>query len=411
VPAEDTNMLTDLQIKRIKPIDRPVKISDAGGLHLLVQPSGSMLWRMAYRFHGRQKTLAFGRYPDVSLAMARIRRDEAKAKLRQDIDPGMVVKAEKQAIIAATANSFAAVADEWLERKIIKQKRSDGTVSRARWLLDKLNASLGDRPLGEIEAPELLDVLRRVEAQELFETVARLRATASAVFRYGIATGRCKRDVAADLKGATTSAVSTPHAAITDPNGIGELMRAIDGYQHSDIMRLALQFLALTFVRPGELRFAEWSEIDGNVWTIPAERMKMRTAHRIPLSRQALAVLDELRELTGGNRYLFLAPTLDKPIGETALNIAVRRLGYGSDDMVPHGFRATASTILNESGLWAPDVIERQLAHAPRNKVRATYNRAMHWPERVAMMQWYADYLHELRGRGEVVPLVAAQKK
>jgi integrase len=182
-------------------------------------------------------------------------------------------------------------------------------------------------------------------------------------------------------------------------------MRAIDGYQHSDIMRLALQFFALTFVRPGELRFAEWSEIDGNVWTIPAERMKMRTAHRIPLSRQALAVLDELRELTGGSRYLFLAPTLDKPIGETALNIAVRRLGYGSDDMVPHGFRAMASTTLNDLGQWSPDVIERQLAHQERNKVRRSYNRSALWPQRVGMMQAWADHLDELRDRGKVVAL------
>jgi len=398
-------MLTDLQIKRIKPIDRPVKISDGGGLHLLVQPTGSMLWRMAYRYHGRQKTLAFGRYPDVSLAIARIRRDEAKAKLWQDIDPGMVVKAEKQAIIAATTNSFAGVGDEWLERKIIKQKRSDGTVSRARWLLDKLNTSLGDRQLSEIEAPELLDVLRRVEAQELFETVGRLRATASAVFRYGIATGRCKRDVAADLRGATTSAVSTPHAAITDPNAIGELMRAIDGYKHSDIMRLALKLLALVFVRPTELRFAEWSEIDGHVWNVPAERMKMRTAHRIPLSRQSIAVLDELRPLTGNSRYLFLAPTLDKPIGETALNIALRRLGYASAEMVPHGFRAMASTTLNDLGQWSPDVIERQLAHQERNKVRRSYNRSALWPQRVEMMQAWADHLDELRERGKIVAL------
>jgi integrase len=400
-------MLTDLQIKRTKAAERAIKISDAGGLHLLITPTGSRLWRMAYRYHGRQKTLAFGRYPDVSLTDARDRRDDAKRLLRQGTDPGVIVKAEKQAVIAATENTFAAVADEWIERKLVKEKRSESTMSRARWLLATLSSSLGERPLAEIEPPELLAVLRRVEAAGLHETVARLRSFSSSVFRYGIATGKCKRDVAADLRGATTSAVATPHAAIIDPNGIGELMRAIEGYRHSPVMRLALKFLALTFVRPGELRFAEWSEIEGIVWNIPAARMKMRTAHRIPLAEQALAVLSELRPLTGDSRYLFPSPRLitDQPFGESALSLALRRMGYAHDQMTPHGFRALASTTLNEMSRWSPDVIERQLAHQERNRSRRSYNRAEYWPERVAMMQAWADHLDELRRRGKVVAL------
>jgi integrase len=400
-------MLTDLQIKRTKAAERPIKISDAGGLHLLITPTGSRLWRMAYRYHGRQKTLAFGRYPEVSLIDARDRRDDAKRLLRQGTDPGAIIKVEKQAEIAATANTFQATADEWIERKLIKERRSESTVSRARWLLATLSPSLGDRPLAEIEPPELLAVLRRVEAAGLHETVARLRSFASSVFRFGIATGRCKRDVAADLRGATTSAVATPHAAIIDPNGIGELMRAIDGYQHSPVMRLALKFLALTFVRPGELRFAEWSEIEGNAWSIPAARMKMRTPHRVPLAGQALAVLAELRPLTGDSRYLFPSPRLmsDQPFGESALNLALRRMGYAHDQMTPHGFRALASTTLNEMSRWSASVIERQLAHQERNAVRRSYNRAEYWPERVAMMQVWGDHLDDLRGRGKVVAL------
>jgi integrase len=400
-------MLTDLQIKRTKHADRPIKISDAGGLHLLVTPTGSRLWRLAYRYHGRQKTLAFGSYPDVSLAVARDRRDDAKRLLRLGTDPGARIKAEKLAEIAATENTFAAVAAEWIERKLVKQKRSDSTISRANWLLATMRPALGEQPIAEIEAPELLAVLRRVEADGRHETVARMRAFASSVFRYGIATGRCSRDVAADLRGATTSAVSTPHAAIIDPNGIGELMRAIDGYQRSPVMRLALRFLALTFVRPGELRFAECSEIAGNVWNIPASKMKMREAHRVPLSRQAVALLTELRPLTGDSRFLFPSPvrTTDQPFGESGLNDALRRLGYAHDEMTPHGFRALASTTLNEMGQWSPDVIERQLAHQERNKVRRSYNRAQYWPERVAMMQAWADHLDDLRGRGKVVSL------
>jgi integrase len=404
-------MLTDKAVRNLKPKSTPYKVSDGGGLHVLVQPSGSKLWRMAYRFEAKQRTLAFGIYPATSLIEARDRRDDAKRKLRSGEDPGKIVKAEKQAAIAATANTFSATASEWKQRKLVKEKRSKATLARTDWLLRTLNEGIGDRPINEVTAPELLKVLRKVEAQGLHETVARLRSAASRIFRYGIATGKCERDVAADLRGATTAAVSTPRAAIIDPAGIGELMRkidAVDGDRHSRIMRLTLRLLAYTFVRPGELRLAEWSEIDdaAAVWDVPGERTKMRRPHRVPLARQALAAFEELRALTGKGKYV-CASAFDpkQPLQKNAFSDALQKLGYARDEMSPHGFRAVASTTLNEMNRWPIDVIERQLAHLERNAVRRVYNRAVYWPQRVEMMQAWADYLDQLRARGRVVRL------
>jgi integrase len=409
---EDTDiMLTDKAVRNLKPKSTPYKVSDSGGLHVLVQPSGSKLWRMAYRFEAKQRTLAFGVYPATSLIEARDRRDDAKRKLRQGEDPGKIVKAEKLAVIAATANTFSAIGEEWKQRKLVKEKKSRSTLARTDWLLHKLNNGIGDRPINEVTAPELLKILRKVEAEGLHETVARLRSVASRIFRYGIATGKCERDVATDLRGATTSAVSTPHAAVIDPTDIGALMRKIDtldGGRHPKLMRLALRLLAYVFVRPGELRLAEWSEIEGAVWNIPGPRMKMRLPHRAPLSRQAVALLDEVRTITGAGKYVFTSTVKPKqPLHKNSFNDALRRLGYGHDQMTSHGFRALASTTLNEMNRWPVDVIERQLAHQEHNKVRRVYNRATHWPERVAMMQAWADHLDSLRDRGRVVALRA----
>jgi integrase len=402
-------VLTDAKIRAIKPRAKPFKVSDGGGLHVLIQRSGSKLWRMAYRFQGRQRTAAFGIYPAVSLSDARARRDDAKRQLRSGEDPGAVVRAEKQAVIAATANTFNAAAKEWFDRKLVKEKKSASTLARADWLLRMLDDGIGERPLNEITAPELLRVLRKAEAAGRHETVARLRSIASQIFRYGIATGRSDRDVAADLRGATTTAVSTPHAAIVDPAGIGELMRkidSIDGDAHSTLMQLALRLLAYTFVRPGELRLAEWSEIGGNVWDILGPRMKMRLPHRVPLSTQVLAVLADLRVITGGGKYVFASTVKStRPFNVNAPNDALRRMGYAHDEMTSHGFRALASTTLNEMNRWSVDVIERQLAHQERNKVRRVYNRATYWPERVTMMQAWADHLDELRDRGKALEL------
>jgi integrase len=397
-------VLTDLAIKRIKPSPSPIKVSDSGGLHLLVAPTGSRLWKLAYRFARKQKTLSFGAYPEVSLADARARRETAKAQLRQGIDPGKAVKAEKQAAVAALANTFDAAGTEWVERKLVKQGRSNSTVKRAQWLLSILNAAIGDKLLTEIEPPEILDVLRRIEAQSKHETAVRMRAIASSVFRFGIATGACKRDPAADLRGALTSAVSEPRPAIVKPTEIGQLMRAIDEFPRP-LMRLALKLLSLTAVRPGELLSAEWSEIENGVWSIPADKTKMRTAHRVPLSRQALAVLDELRAITGSKKHLLASPRKrGQAIAPNRFNYALREMGFRQNEMVAHGFRAMFSTLANESG-QSSDVIELCLAHRERNKVRRAYNRAERWPERVDMMKWWADHLDELRNRGKVVAL------
>jgi integrase len=410
-------MLTDKAVRNLKPKSTPYKVSDSGGLHVLVQPSGSRLWRMAYRFEQKQRTLAFGIFPATSLIEARERRDDAKRKLRSGEDPGKIVKAEKLAVIAATANSFSAVASEWMQRKLVKEKRSKATLARTDWLLRILNEDIGDRPINEVTAPELLKVLRKVEAQGKHEAVARLRSAASRIFRFGIATGKCERDVAADLRGATTAAVSTPRAAIIDPAGIGELMRkidALDGDRHSRIMRLTLRLLAYTFVRPGELRLAGWSEIDdaAAVWDVPGERTKMRRPHKVPLARQAVAVFKELRALTGKGKYV-CASTVDpkQPLQKNAFNDALQKLGYARDEMTAHGFRALASTTLNEMNRWSVDVIERQLAHQERNAIRRVYNRAIYWPERVAMMQTWADHLDELRDRGKVVALPKQKRR
>jgi len=411
-------MLTDTKLRSLKSSTAPFKVADAGGLFILVTPAGGKLWKQSYRFAGLQKTLSHGPYPIVSLAEARSRREIAKAQLRQGQDPGVVVQAEKQieqqAEIASTDNTFEAVAKEWKKRRLVKEKKSAATLTRADWLLRTLNAGIGKQSIDKVTAPELLKILRKVEAQGRHETVARLRSIASRIFRFGIATGKCDRDVAADLRGATTAAVSVSHAAIIDPAGIGELLRKIDtldGGKHPKLMRLALRLLAYLFVRPGELRLAEWSEINGNVWDIPAARVKTRLPHRVPLSRQALAVLDEVRSITGAGKYIFPSTVKPKqPLHKNSFNDALRRLGYGHDDMVAHGFRALASTSLNELGRWPVDVIERQLAHQERSKVRRAYNRATYWPERVELMQAWSDYLDSLRGRGKVVALPKRRK-
>lgn len=385
-------MLTNAKVLGLKARKAPYKVADGGGLYVFVQPTGSKLWRLAYRFQRNQRTASFGAYPTVTLAGARIHRDEIKALLKAGEDPATTAR-----MISKTAKTFRIVAAEWEQKKVIAEGRSATTIHRTRWLLNMLEAGIGDRPIAEIEPPELLEVLRKIENGGLHETVARLRATASNVFRFGIASGYCKRDPAADLRGALTTATSIPHPAITDPKQVGKLLRAIDGAQ-PDRIRLALKLLALTCVRPGELIGAEWSEISGDVWDIPGPKMKMKLPHRVPLSRQALVVIEELRPITGNLKHMFasrLKP--DRASQKNMLNHALVDVGYGGDRHVPHGFRSTFSTIANESGKWSADAIELQLAHVESNKVRRAYNRNIRWEERVPLMQWYADYLDELR--------------
>ncbi len=402
--------LTDTTARNAKATPNPRKLSDGGGLFLLVQPNRSKLWRLAYRFAGKQKTLALGIYPTVSLAEARSSRDDAKKLLARGIDPSAQRKANKR---AATDNSFRIVAGEVLS-KLQREGRAHVTLIKKRWLLDFAFSAFGDRPVAEITASELLALLREIEGRGLYETARRLRSTCGIVFRYAIATGRAERDPSVDLRGALTTHQVSHRATIVDPAGIGALLRAIDGFDGQPTTRAALRLAAHVFVRPGELRHAEWKEfnLDAAVWKIPAEKMKMRRQHRVPLARQSLSILGDLREITGGGRWLFPSVrTVARPISENTLNAALRQLGYGSEEMSTHGFRAMAATRLNEMGCWNPDAVERQLAHQEANAVRRAYTHsAEYWPERVSMMQAWADYLDTLRADGQVIQMWRAQQ-
>lgn len=407
--AANVAPLTDARIRNAKAREdgNPHKLADGAGLSLWVLPSGRY-WRFKYRFGGKEKSLALGVYPEVKASEARQRRDEARALLRNDIDPGAVRKAEKRQRKLASATSFEAVAGEWLSKQ--KKSMAPATYEKAQWTLDKLICPyIGKRPVSEIEAPEVLELLRRLEARGKHETAHRTKQRIGQVMRYAIATGRAKRDPSADLKGALAPAVTTSRAAITDPAKIGELLRALDGYTGHFVTSAALRLAPLVFVRPGELRAAEWSELDLEAaeWRIPASKMKMGEEHVIPLSRQALAVIRELQPLTGGGRYLFPSIRSSKrPMSNNTVLAALRRMGFEKEEMSGHGFRALASTRLNELG-WKPEVIERQLAHAERNRVRAAYNRASYMAERRQMMQAWADYLDALKNGARVIPIGA----
>lgn len=391
--------LTDAKIRSVKPKSASYKLADSGGLYLLVKPGGGKLWRFDYRFAGKRKTLALGTYPKRSLAEARRARDDAKEELEQRVDPSETRKLAKLGVIRAAADTFELVANEWLS-KIEREGRAEPTLKKSRWFVSLLSSSIGSRPISLITAPELLLALRRIEARGKYETARRARSTSGRIFRYAIATGRAERNPAADLAGALVSPKVTHHATIIEPAAIGGLLRAVDDYSGSPIVRAALRLLPLVFVRPIELRHARWVDIDiaAARWTIPAAIMKMRSPHIVPLSRQSISVIDGMRPLTGDAPYLFPSMrTVHRPISENTLNGALRRLGYGNDDMTSHGFRSMASTRLNEMGRWNPDAIERQLAHGERNAVRAAYNYAQHLAERTAMMQAWADYLDGLR--------------
>jgi integrase len=400
--------LTEVAIKTAKPQPgKTLKLTDGGGLQLWVAPSGGKLWRLAYRFDGKQKKASFGAWPAVSLKEARRLRDEAKTLLASGVDPGQQKKVEKANTAVSRANTFSAVASELIEKKR-REGKSEGTIDKNNWALSFVMPMLGDRPIADIKAPEILAGLRTVEKRGRHETAVRLRALVGQVFRYAIATGRCESDPTFALRGALTTPIVKHRPAIVEPAPFGALLRAIEGYSGDAITRIALQLLALTYVRPGELRNAEWSEFDfdGAEWSIPAGRMKMRRPHRVPLALQAVALLKELHVLSGHRRLLFPGlRSVERPMSENTLNGALRRLGYSQDQMTAHGFRAAASSMLNESRKWSGDAIERQLAHADPDEVRRAYARADFWPERVEMMTWWADNLDGLRQGAEVVPL------
>jgi integrase len=390
-------MLTETRIRAAKPRDKAYKLFDERGLYLLVSPDGGRWWRFRYALQGREKGISLGVYPDVPLKSARERRDEARRLVADGIDPSARRKAEKSAL----ADTFEAVAREWLEmkRQALAKVTSDKRLRRFEAFLFP---RLGRRPISTITAPDFLDALRRVERHGKNETAHRLRSESGQIFRYAIATGRAERDITADLRGALTPLVVKNHAAITDPAGIGQLLRAIDSYQGQQATEAALKLAPLVFVRPGELRKARWDEInlEGAEWRIPAARMKMRETHIVPLSRQAVEILRDLHSVTGPDGYVF--PGLrdsNRPMSENALTAALRRMGYAGDEMTWHGFRSLACTALNEQG-FPPDVIELQLAHKERNEVRAAYNKAQRLEEQRKMMQSWAEYLDVLKARG-----------
>ena len=370
--------LTDTACRNAKPSEKPRKLADAGNMYLLVQPTGARLWRMNYRFAGKQKTLAFGKYPEVSLSEARARREEARRLLASGLDP-----ADPKPVDAV---SFEEVGREWLAAR---NDWSPGHLSRVVSRMEgDIFPQIGHIAVSQIEAPMILAALRKIEDRGAFEIAKRLRQTIGQVMRYAIATGRASRDPAADLRGAMKPSPRVRHMAALRGKDLPEFMEKLAAYDGDPRTRLAIELVMRTFVRTGELRLARWSEIEGDLWRIPEDRMKMGREHVVPLTRQTLAVLEQLRALPNDG---FICK-----MSENTMLFAMYRMGYHSRATI-HGFRSTASTILNESGLWSPDAIERQLAHVPGNVVRSAYNAAQYLPERWKMMEWWSDYLDGMK--------------
>lgn len=405
--------LSDVAIRAAKPTASVKKLSDGGGLQLWLMPNGAKLWRLAYRFAGKQKKLALGPYPAIGLSEARAKREQAKALLVAGRDPSIQKQAEKALALEVQGQTFAKVAAELLDKKR-REGKAANTLAKLEWLYGLANAAIGDRPVSEVTAAEVLSALRKVEGKGRLETAKRLRAVIGEVFRYAIATARAENDPTFALRGALSAPVVKHRAAITDPIQLGGLMRAIDGFQGQPSTNAALKLMAYLFPRPGELRMAEWREFDlaKAVWTIPAVRAKMRREHRVPLPDQVLTILKELHAITGGGRLVLPGYGVSggegrkieqRPISENTLNGALRRMGISQDEMSSHGFRAAASTLLNESGKFSADAIERALAHQDPDAVRRAYARGEHWQERVAMAQWWADQLDAWRDGAKVL--------
>ncbi len=402
--------LTDVAIRNAKPGAKPIKLADGMGMFLLVTPAGGKLWRLKYRMDGREKLLAIGPYPEIGLGEARRRREEARELIALGKDPSREKQRDKVRSRLQAADTFNAICAEYCEKR-----RRDGvkgwapaTAVRSEYLLSLVCGSIGKLPIGEIEPADVLSAVRRIEGKGKLESARRSLQLAGAVFRYAVATARLASDPTRDLRGALTAPTVTHYAAITDPAGVGAFLRAIDEYEGQGLARYALQLAPHVFVRPGELRHAEWGEIDldGALWTLPAEKTKSRKLHAIPLSRQSVDILREVQAISGPSGYVFPSiRTRTRPMSENTLNASLRRLGYTSDEMTAHGFRAMASTLLNESGKWNPDAIERALAHGDKDKVRAAYHRGAHWDERVKMAQWWSDHLDTLRKGADVVPI------
>lgn len=398
--------LSDAEIRRSAPRDKSYKLADGGGMYLEVRPNGSRYWRLKYRHSGKEKLLALGVYPTVTLKDAREKREAAKKKLANGVDPGEARKAEKRSAAANAENSFEAVAREWHLKFTADQSESHATRNLRR-LEIHVFPYIGGRPIGLVEPPETLEVLQRIEKKGTIETAHRIRSLIGQVMRYAIATGRAQRDVSADLRGAIRPASTKHHAAVTRPDEIGELLRASYGYSGTAVVSAALKLAPLVFQRPGEIRHAEWVEFDftDRMWTIPPGRMKRRkdgkvngAAHLVPLSTQAIEILQDIQLLTGRGRYVFPSARGNKrPMSDMALSAAFKRMGIDAETAVPHGWRATARTLAVEVLDVPAEIIEMQLAHEVRDTLGRAYNRTQWMKERRDLMQRWADYLDRLR--------------
>lgn len=399
--------LTEVAVRNAKPKEKPYKLGDFGGLFLQVTPAGGKLWRLKFRVAGKEKLLSLGGWPAVSLATARKERDKAREALAAGADPARDKQQAKHRAKVSAADTFGEVAQEFIDKRK-REGLSTSTADKSEYYIKRMGPVIAKMPISEIAASDLLAVLRRIETKGNYETARRVLQLSGRVFRYAVATARLTSDPSRDLRGALTAPQPKHYGAIIEPKRAGELLRAIDGYDGLGLTKLAMQLSANVFVRPGELRHAEWSEIDldGGVWIIPAGKMKMRRPHQVPLSRQSVEILRELYEASGPKGYVFPSVrTRVRPMSENTINAGLRRLGFAGNEMTAHGFRAMASTLLNESGKWSPDAIERALAHGDDDRVRAAYHRGAHWKERVEMAQWWSDYLDQLRKGGEVVSL------
>jgi integrase len=404
--------LNDTVIKAAKPRQKNWKLADDKGLYLLITPAGGKLWRLKYRYFGKEKKLSLGAYPAVGLAKARKLRDAAREQLAEGQDPAVERKKVRFAAELRASVTFASVAREYIDLKMIGDGKAEATISKARWFLDQLEPAIGAMPLADVDPQMLLAALKRLESKGRHETAKKCKSFASRVFRYGVATGRCESDPAHLLQGALITPKARHYAAILDPAKLGQLLRAIDAFLGSPVTIAALRIAPHVFVRPGELRHAEWSEFDlkEGIWSLPAGKMKARRSHAVPLSRQVREMLKEHRALTGRGKFVFpSARGAGRPMSENTLNASFRRMGFEKDEITAHGLRSTASTLLNESGLWSPDAIERALAHGESNATRGAYHRGLHWEERVKMAQWWSNHLDALRDGGEVLPFPAKQ--
>ncbi len=390
--------LSDIKVKNLKSREKPYKVADFEGLFVLIKVSGAKSWRFKYRIDGKEKLLVIGDYPAVTLAKARQARDEAKALLADGVDPNDAKQEQKRQRLEAKGHTFEKVGTSFLCKQR-KEGKSAATLSKTEYHLKLANRDFGRKPISEITAPMVLKTLRKVEVKGNYETAHRLRARIGSVFRFAVASGIAETDPTYALRDALIRPIRVHRAAITDPKALGALMREIDGFEGQAVTRIALKLLAILAQRPGEIRQAKWEEFDmvDRIWSIPAAKMKMRRDHNVPLPDQAVRLLNDLKAMGYNGAYLFPSlRTWTRPMSENTLNAALRRMGYSGEEMTAHGFRASFSTLANESGLWNPDAIERALAHVEKNELRRAYARGEHWDERVKLAEWWAGFLMEL---------------